>query len=202
VILSRVLGVAIMLGLAVVSTIDARQAPSELDWKVVRKGRDVSVKVPRHGRLLARRAVIEYANRPQLLSVRTAADRAGPAYVLVVDGIPFTLSVPDGIEPRIEYVATDAPGFVTPGGLKVGSTYRELMAQALAGIVEEPEWGFFACLPSRWTAVLACSEGRWGLAGPEKLVHKRAGGVRYCEDQAVEHRVVGWFFKRRGTCGN
>ena len=121
---------------------------------------------------------------------------------MLVENVLYTLSVQDDVEPRIDYIATDSPEFVVPEGLAVGAIYDDLLAKAVGDVIEEPDWGFFVCLPSGWAAVFSCDEARWGLVGPEKRILKRLGGVLYCENQDLRLRTVGWFFRRRGTCGN
>lgn len=80
-----------------------------------------------------------------------------PSYEATIDGIPFTVAIhPD--TKAVVYVATSAPTFSTPEGVKVGVHFWSVADLASGEPIREPGWGEYVCFPSGWCGYLSnCS---------------------------------------------
>jgi hypothetical protein len=112
--------------------------------------------------------------------VMSCSAQFDPEYVLVVQGIEFSV----GVRPedhRVVYIATTSTDFKTAEGLSMTSRLGDARAFAIDILHNEPGWGYFLPLKSGWSAAFFI-----GDSGTDSA--------------PTDDSRVSWFFKRRRNC--
>jgi hypothetical protein len=77
---------------------------------------------------------------------------------------------------KVAYVKTSDSHFITPEGLKVGSSLDEVRRAGGSAVVAEAGWAFFSDLPSGWRAMFSGLPDH-GAPRPDGLVPNVAGST-------------------------
>jgi len=93
---------------------------------------------------------------------------------VLADGVRFFVASVDGR--KVAYVKTSDSHFITPEGLKVGSSLEDVRGAGGSAVVAEAGWAFFSELPSGWRAMFAGLPDH-GAPRPNGLLSNVAGST-------------------------
>jgi hypothetical protein len=83
-----------------------------------------------------------------------------PKFVLNVEGVDFSVCV--NHENEISYIRTDDINFVTPDGVRIGTTYSDLFRVTNGKIKKRIGWAYYVDLKSGWKAAFVNEETNAG----------------------------------------
>ncbi len=85
-------------------------------------------------------------------SILVSPGQTQQEWIWLFKSVEYVLGVDqDGL---VQYLSTSASGTATPEGVQVGQSLEALQQVEGVTVVEWPEWGFVASLPSGWKAAL------------------------------------------------
>ena len=146
----------------------------DLHWKVLESESSYYVALPDGSR-------VELGDdHSRLLTSSCSMD---PVRRLTLDGVKYAIALAGAREfLRIKYIETSDPAFLSPDGVSITSTYRDLQAVGAGPLKKELGWACYVCLPSGWAAAVSGS--------PSDESCSTIGGSS----------VVRWFFQKASTC--
>lgn len=104
------------------------------------------------------------------------------------DSMEYSIGTDD--RGRIIFIRTTEPSFVSPEGVKIGTTVSQLLSDAKLRVTEETGWAWYVPLPSGWNAQ---------LMSPESDTDPLGGLAAFIPDgrhPLPENAIVGALFKR------
>ena len=94
----------------------------------------------------------------------TGPSQLSPSRLVSLQDSVFTVAV--STHGRVSYIATAAPSFSTPEGVRVGTPYSVVRTLAASGSICELGWGCYSRLPSGWHAAFSFSDALNGQTLP------------------------------------